>query len=185
MTNLFLDRYLILVNLIDDSLVRLFPPHYSYTSPLDFTAFSQTPPAGAWVKHEENLKAFQELAAAQGAELLVVLIPTNTQVYPFLTGGRQIDLERPDRILGEFFRREQIRYLDLLPLFRKYADQTPRRYLSSDKDLYWRANSHWNIKGNHLAGLLVSREILKHNLVQVADRERKLKEIEEKLNNFH
>jgi len=185
MTNLFLERHLILVNLIDDSLVRLFPPHYSYTSPLDFTAFSQTPPAGAWVKHEENLKAFQELAAAQGAELLVVLIPTNTQVYPFLTGGRQIDLERPDRILGEFFRREQIRYLDLLPLFRKYADQTPRRYLSSEKDLYWRANSHWSIKGEHLAGLLVSREILEHNLVQVADRERKLKEIEEKLNNFH
>jgi hypothetical protein len=115
----------------------------------------------------------------------VVLIPTNTQVYPFLTGGRQIDLERPDRILGEFFRREQIRYLDLLPLFRKYADQTPRRYLSSEKDLYWRANSHWSIKGEHLAGLLVSREILEHNLVQVADRERKLKEIEEKLNNFH
>ena len=185
MTNLFLERHFILVNLIDDSLVRLFPPHYSYTSPLDFTAFSPTPPAGAWAKHEENLKAFQELAAAQGAELLVVLIPTNIQVYPFLTGGRQIDLTRPDRILGEFFQREQIRYLDLLPLFRKYADQTPRRYLSSNKDLYWRANSHWNIKGNHLAGLLVSREILKHNLVPVADRERKLKEIEEQLNNFH
>jgi hypothetical protein len=115
----------------------------------------------------------------------VVLIPTNTQVYPFLTGGRQIDLERPNRILGGFLQKEQIRYLDLLPSFRKYADETPRKRLDSKKDLYWRSNSHFSIKGERLAGLLVSREILKDNLVQVADRDRRLKEIEEKLNNFH
>ena len=33
--------------------------------------------------------------------------------------------------------------------------------------------------------LLVPRAILENNLVQVPDREEKLKEIEEKLNNFH
>jgi hypothetical protein len=183
--NYFLDRHLILVNLINDSLLRLFPPKFSYTNPLDFSAFSSEPRvAQAWAKNEKNLTAFKELAAAQGAELLIVLIPTNTQVYPFLCRGRKIDLERPNRILGDFFRREKIRYLDLLPLFRKYADQTPRKYLDSKKDLYWRANSHWSIKGNHLAGLLVSQYILANNLVNVPDREVRLKEIEGKLSNF-
>ena len=186
LVDLFLDQHFILVNLINDAAARFMAPKFSYANPLDFLAFSQEPwVAQEWVKHEKNLTAFKELAAAQGAELLVVLIPTNTQVYPFLSGGRQIDLERPNRILSDFLQREQIRYLDLLPSFRKYADETPRKRLNSKKDLYWRSNSHFSIKGERLAGLLVSREILQDNLVQVADRDRKLKEIEEKLNNFH
>jgi hypothetical protein len=182
----YFDKHLILVNLINDASIRLFPSKFYYTNPLNFIAFSQDPwLENAWVKHKENLKAFKELAAAQGAELLIVLIPTNTQVYPFLTAGRQIDLERPNRILGDFFRQEQIHYLDLLPFFRKYADQTPRQYLSSDKDLYWRANSHFSLKGERLTSLVVSRCILENNLVQVPDREKKLKDIENKLAQFH
>jgi hypothetical protein len=186
MVNYFLDQHLILLNLINDSLAQLFPPQTSYANPLNFAAFQDEPwVAQAWPKHLENLKAFRELAARQGAELLVVLIPTNTQVYPFLTGGRKIDLERPNRILSAYLRKEQIRYLDLLPFFRKYADQTPRQYLSSEQDLYWRANSHFSLKGERLASLLVSRDVLEHNLVQVPDREQKLQEIEEKLAKFH
>jgi len=87
--------------------------------------------------------------------------------------------------LGDFFRNEQIHYLDLLPFFRKYADQTPRQHLSSDKDLYWRANSHFSLKGERLTGLLVSHCILENNLIQVPDRDKKLKEIEEQLASFH
>ena len=186
MINYFLDQHLILLNLFNDAAIRLFPPKTSYTNPLDFAAFQDKPwVAQVWPKHLENLKAFQELAAGQGAELLIVLIPTNTQVYPFLTQGRKIDLERPNRILSAYLRKEQIRYLDLLPLFRKYADQTPRRFLSSEKDLYWRANSHFSLKGERLTSLLVSRYILENNLVQVPDRDKKLQDIEEKLNSFH
>lgn len=185
MINYFTDQHFILVNLINDTLVRMFPPSYSYFNPLDFPAFSPDPGVkGAWLEHEKSLKAFKELAAAQGAELLIVIIPTNTQVYPFLNGSRKIDLERPNRILEDFLQKEQIRYLDLLPLFRPYADQTPRKYLASDKDLYWRANSHFSLKGERLTSLLVSRYILENNLVQVTDRDKKLKEIKDKLARF-
>ena len=186
MTNYFLDQHLILVNLLNDARMRLLPPPGSYTNPSSFLVFSQEPwVAKAWAAHEENLKAFKELATAQGAELLIVLIPTNIQVYPFLAGEPNLDLERPNRILGDFLRQERIRYLDLLPLFRQYADQSPRKFLSPDRDLYWRSNSHWSVKGEHLAGLLVSRNILENNLVRVANREGKLKEIAEELKNFH
>jgi hypothetical protein len=185
MANRFLDQHLVVVKLFNQSLGRLFPPKNSYADPLHFLVFSEEPRVQAiWTKHLENLKAFKELAAAQGSELLVVLIPTNIQVYPCLTGGHKIDLERPNRILDDFLQKEQIKYLDLLPLFRKYADQTPRKLLSSDKDLYWRYNSHWSRKGEHLAGLLVSRYILENNLVQVANPGEKLKNIEEKLKTF-
>jgi hypothetical protein len=186
MLNYYLDQHFILANLLNNALQRLFPPKASYTDPLNFIAFSQEPwVRQVWAKHEENLKGFKELAAAQGARLLLVLIPTNTQVYPFLNGDRQIDLERPNRILGAFLQKEQIPYLDLLPLFRQYADQTPRKRLSSEQDLYWRANSHWSLKGERLAALLVARYILDHNLVQAPDREAKLKGIAEELKTFH
>jgi hypothetical protein len=185
LTNYFLDQHLILVKLINDASIRWFPPKKSYTNPLDFSAFSPEPWAPQiWEPHQKNLEGFKELARSQGAELLVVLIPSNTQVYPFLTAGRNIDLERPNRIVGDFLQRQGIRCLDLLPLFRQYADQRPRPHLSSDQDLYWRANSHWSIKGEHLAGLLVSQYILENNLVQVANREEKLKEIGDKLKDF-
>ena len=64
---------------------------------------------------------------------------------------------------------------------RTYADETPRPSLNPDKDLYWRHNSHWSIRGDHLVGLLVSRYILEHRLVQAPDGDARLKAIEEKL----
>ena len=77
-----------------------------------------------------------------------------------------------------------IDYLDLLPLMRTYADEGPRSSLNPDRDLYWQHNSHWSIRGEHLAGLLVSRYILEHRLVQVPDGEEKLRQIEAKLQKF-
>ena len=131
----FLDQHLILINLINDAATKLIPPKGFYTNHLDFLDFRAREPwiEKAWSEHLGNLKAFKDQAAAQGAELLIVLIPTNTQVYPSLCEGRDIDLELPNRILGEFLRRERIGYLDLLPLLRRYADAAPRKFMSPDK----------------------------------------------------
>lgn len=186
MARYYLDQHLITVNLINEALLRFFPGKYSYPSPGQFLAFNDYPWApDAWKIHEDNLRAFKKLAAANDANLLIVIIPTNTQVYPFLAPPRQLDMERPARILTGFLRDEKIDYLDLLPLFREYADSTPRPFLDSDRDLYWRHNSHWSLKGEHLAGLLISRYILAHNLVAIPDRDQKLKNIEAELADFH
>lgn len=178
----FCSQHLITLNLVSKAMMTLFPARSAYADPAKFVPFHHDDGAEViWQTNAENLKRFREFAAAHQARLLMVIIPANTQVYPFLVPPPGLDLERPNRLLGRFFQEEHIDYLDLLPLFRKYADQTPRPHLSSDKDLYWRYNSHWSIKGEHLAGLLVSRYILEHHLVQVADGERKLKEIQAQL----
>ena len=54
---------------------------------------------------------------------------------------------------------------------------SPRPSLNPDQDLYWQHNSHWSIRGEHLVGLLVSRYILEHHLVQVPDREARLRRL--------
>jgi len=183
----YLDQHLIVMNLINDAVVRFFPgKKNAFGDSNKFLAFQDEPPWAreVWKRHLENLAAFKGLAAAHGARLLVVLIPTNTQVYPFLAAHRGLDLERPNKILGRFLKDQGIDYLDLLPLMRTYADQQPRPSLNPDKDLYWQQNSHWSIRGEHLVGLLVSRYILEHRLVQVPDGEAKLRQIEEKLRKF-
>jgi hypothetical protein len=186
MIRYYLDQHLIVMNLINDAVVKLFPGKLAQTDPTHFLAFQEDQPWAqeVWRRHLQNLAAFKDLAAANQANLLVVLIPTNTQVYPFLAPHPGLDLERPNKILARFLKARGIDYLDLLPLMRAYADETPRQALNPEKDLYWRHNSHWSIRGEHLVGLLVSRDILEHHLVQVPDREVRLKNIEDKLKNW-
>jgi hypothetical protein len=183
-----LGRHSILSNLMDEVWARLFPQRYSFPLPNSFLAFQDEPwikEKGVWENHQANLKHFQELAQDNGSQLLVVLIPANTQVYPFLVDWGKFDAERPNRILGKFFQEEKINYLDLLPLFKQYADQTPRPGLSSDRDLYWAHNSHFSLKGERLAALLVARHILEHDLLKVEEKDSKLVYIREQLKNFH
>ena len=137
-----------------------------------------------WKGHLQNLRAFKDLASQNGARLLVVIIPWSEQVYPFLLKGKNIDLEQPNKILHNFFEEEGIPYLDLLPIFRKYADGSPRKYINSKKDLYWKNDGHWNMKGNRLAGLLVARYILENSLIDINDKDEKLNAIERKLKDF-
>jgi hypothetical protein len=183
----YLDRRLIFMNLVNDALVRVFPgKKNAFGLSNRFLVFQEMPDWAreVWKRHLENLAAFKDLAAANGAKLLVVLIPTNTQVYPFLAPHEGIDLERPNRVLGQFLQAQGMDYLDLLPLMRTYADPKPRPSLNPDRDLYWQDNSHWSIRGEHLVGLLVSRYILEHQLVPVPDREARLQSIDAKLSGW-
>jgi GDSL-like Lipase/Acylhydrolase family len=178
-----LDRHSILVNMVNR--IHSFSEKHSYLSPLEWTTFAD-PEAkqNQWRRHLENLKMFKKLAAQHHANLLIVLIPLNIQVYPGLIDWGAIDPERPNQVLRRFLTQEGIPYIDLLPLFRTYADQKSRKFLDSGKDLYWRANSHFNIRGNHLAGLLVSRYMLENNLIEVQDKPRRLAIINHKLKSF-
>lgn len=118
----------------------------------------------AWATHLDALSGFKKLADAKGAKLLVVVIPAREQVYGFLgeaakKGYPGLDLELPNRLLRERLRREKIDLLDLTPLFRERANQTPRPQLDAEKDLYYRYNGHWNLNGQRLAAELTARHI--------------------------
>ena len=140
----------------------------------------------AWQDHFKNILLIQSPAIENGAQLLIVIIPTKEQVYPFLFDWKSagLDLERPNKKLIVFFNRRCIGYIDLLPLFEKYADQRPRKFLSPSKDLYWRYDGHWNIKGNHLAGLPLAKYILENNLITMTHKNEKLILINQKLQEY-
>jgi hypothetical protein len=140
----------------------------------------------AWQNHFNNIKSIQSLAIQNGAPLLIVIIPMREQVYPFLFDWKSagLDPKGPNKKLITFFNRTGIGYMDLLPLLEKYADQRPRKFLSPNKDLYWRYDGHWSIKGNHLVGLLVAKYILENNLISITHKDEKLILINQKLQEF-
>ncbi len=139
----------------------------------------------AWKIHLQNFREFKELAQKGNAKLLFVLIPRKEQVYSWLRGWAGVDPEGPNKKLRHFLETEEIEYVDLLPLFKHYANPQPRKFLDREKDLYWRYDGHLNIKGNHLTGLLVSKYVLEKGLVRIMNPENALKKIEQKLAHFH
>jgi hypothetical protein len=106
------------------------------------------------------------------------------QVYDFLPGSASWGNDRPTRRVREFLDREKIPHVDLLPTFRRHADQRPRRFLDPEKDLYWSLDSHWSPKGNRLAGLTVAEYLMEQNLVTVPDAADRLREIRQALESF-
>jgi len=139
----------------------------------------------AWEIHFENLRNFKLLADKNGASLLVVVIPAKEQVYPYFIKNKNIDLEQPNRFLGEFFQKENILYIDLLEPFRKYARKGTSTFLDPEKDLYMRLDKHWSKKGEYLANLLVSHYIIEKGLVDVSDREKRLEQIRKSISDFN
>lgn len=177
----YLSRYSITAHLIKGVLIQISP---GYATADRFLSFRKPDKTELWERHERNLVSFKELATKLQAKLLIVVIPTDTQVYPFLSRRPGLDLERPNLNLEKFLKAAGIEHVDLLPGFKKYADQTPRPALSPEKDLYWQYNVHWSIRGERLAALLVARYILEKDLVQVTNKKKKLNAIEEELRRF-
>lgn len=136
----------------------------------------------AWKKHLNYLDEIGKLADKNGSKMLIVLIPNREQVYEFLRPEvGNIDWDFTNKKIQYFFKGKGVYILDLTPAFREFADQTPRKSLNREKDLYWKYDGHWNIRGNHLAGLMIAKYILENNLISTADRENKLYNIEKEL----
>lgn len=140
----------------------------------------------AWNLQLSDIKEFKRYADSIEAGLLFILIPHRFQVYEFMQQKHSdVDYELPNRILGDFFQKEKIEFLDLLPFFKKYSDQSPRKYLDPIRDLYYKLDGHWSPLGSRLAGLLTSRYILEKNLIKIDNGTDRLLTIENALEDFN
>lgn len=137
----------------------------------------------AWQTHLESFRELKLLAKSINSKLLIVLIPSRTQVYDFMkpNNSQDIDWNYTNNRVVNYLKTENIDFIDLLPIFRQYADNRPRKVLDSTNDLYWINDGHWNIKGNRLAALLISEYILKNIDININDKEGKLTDIMDKL----
>ena len=102
-----------------------------------------------WQGALKYLREMRDETRRHRAEFAIVFIPDEYQVNPDLRDNivsvrgipvDDIDLQLPQRKLGEFCTAEGIRCLDLLPVF------------TSEPDTYLPQDTHWNEKGNRIAG---------------------------------
>ena len=138
----------------------------------------------AWTLHLDNLRQLKKAADEQNAPLFVVLIPTPAQVYDHLRPADEgLDWEHPNRRLREFFEKEEISALDLLPEFKRYVNQ-PKPKLNPQEDLYWHYDGHLNLKGNRLAGLLISQSMLEQTILELRDTNQRLSNVKQLLSHW-
>lgn len=136
----------------------------------------------AWEDHLESLRQLRSSVEALDARLLVVIFPDRRQFYDALqprVGTYQ--WEYPNQRLTEFFEREQIAFVDLLPEFRQYVRCAGRSMPSTQDDLYWVYDDHPNVKGNRFASLLIGRNVLERGFIPSTDKGARLQEINQRL----
>jgi hypothetical protein len=119
----------------------------------------------AWRVTQVLISQLEKEAKNHGSNLAVISIPFREQVYENLwkwqlskpgMGQREWDLNKPDRILAGFLTDAGIPFLQLLPHFRKAAEES---------QLYYQQDGHWNINGHHLAGQLIYEWLVEEELI--------------------
>jgi hypothetical protein len=98
-----------------------------------------------WRLTQESLLKARALCQDLNAELLVVLIPSKEQSYWHIVKGlvedpQNCDVDGPDTLVKNLCEEQGIKYLDLTPVFREYAQK--------GEQLYYAQDGHWNKEGN-------------------------------------
>lgn len=137
----------------------------------------------AWEEHLESLRQLKFAVEALGATMLIAIFPDRRQVYDSLRPRKgNFNWEYPNQRLMEFFKREQIAFVDLLPEFRRYVSCIGRSRPDTKDDLYWSHDDHPNVKGNHLSGLLIARHVLERSFLPVEGKGERLSNVDQLLN---
>ena len=111
-----------------------------------------------WNEAERCLAEFDEACRNKGVPWALVIIPDELQIDPEVQREAlarlrvrrdDLDLDGPNQRLVRWSRAREIPVLDLLPLFREEHHRLGRLYFPND--------THWNEKGNRVAGEAVAR----------------------------
>ncbi|MDM8528433.1 hypothetical protein QUF58_09510 [Anaerolineales bacterium HSG24] len=128
------------------------------TTPIPFFVYQEPPTAefeAAWLLTESIISQLRDEVEERGAKLVVVLIAAPEQLDPAqwddlvarnpVMAEQTWNLDWPNQRLTEFLAREDISYLDLLPIFRQ-ASQRPDAV-----PLHLQHDQHWTEAGHALA----------------------------------
>ena len=131
--------------------------------PHSLPVFSREPDqrtAALWAEAEGYLKKIDAICRAAGVPWMLVVIPDEMQVDPVarsqvLDGlglaAAGYDFDAPQRRLDDWAQKNNVPMLDLLPVMRAEHDPAARLYVPND--------THWNERGNLIAGQAVAEAI--------------------------
>jgi hypothetical protein len=99
-----------------------------------------------WQRTQDALRAAQTMVTEYGGTLVVLLMPTKEQVYrelsePLLGADKLALLDGPYQQMLDFCASEDLTCLDLLPVLRDAAANSPALYYTTDIHLNPRGNA--------------------------------------------
>lgn len=96
---------------------------------------------------ESVFAGMDRLATEAGVPLVFMIIPEQVQLLENAFKGLPADIKKPQRLLSEFFEREGLAYVDLLPSFAKEG---------SSRMLYFPHDNHWTAAGHALGARILA-----------------------------
>lgn len=109
------------------------------------------------------LRELKRRCIDNNTELLIIGIPLKTQVYQkawetakkqYALKDDEFDIDLPNKMMSEFCKEEKINFLDLLPSFRKLAQQ--------GKQLYYIIDGHLNEEGHKITAKFIYSFLEEH-----------------------
>lgn len=150
------------------------PPVGSFLTRLPTSTYPWLPKL--YENHFNYVAEFKKLADSYHAKLLFVLIPSKQMVYPSLFADDlethlSLDLDLLHLSIRGFLDSSKIDYLDLTaPIIKHSASSTPDGI--GPHNFYWVTDDHLNVRGNQLAGALVSQYVLEHDLLPLTQEQK-------------
>ncbi|MFQ5603191.1 MAG: SGNH/GDSL hydrolase family protein [bacterium] len=112
-----------------------------------------------WDRTFQVLEKIAQVCALSGAKPVCVLIPARYQVHEAIWNKfvdvydidlEKVDLQLPQKLFVDFFQKQKIAFLDLLP---------PFRTAGKNELLYFPMDGHWNAAGHALSAELITQFI--------------------------
>lgn len=114
--------------------------------------------AEAYEVTKRVIRLFSDRVHSNGADFLLVTLTNGTQISDRMLkpldrafGRGKYDLEKPDRELWDFAKRNDIDLFQLLPIFRKQYEETGTYYHGFENAGGAGSDGHWNQQGHELA----------------------------------
>jgi hypothetical protein len=125
--------------------ITTMPIHYGIYAPQYTQVWEE-----AWDVTRAIILQLRDEVVEHDARLLVVVVTTGEELY---SAWRHMipedwDLDKPNRILGQFLQQNGIPHVALLPHFRK-------DYQESGSYLHFRVDGHWMAEGHRLAAAVI------------------------------
>ncbi len=127
--------------------------------------------AALWVEAEGYLEKIDEICRTARVPWMLVVIPDEMQVDPVVRSqvfdglglsATDYDFDAPQRRLDKWARKQNVPMLDLLPVMRAEHNSVARLYVPND--------THWNERGNLVAGQAVAEAVFDIKLLRTRSR---------------
>ncbi len=126
--------------------------------------YAEEPPElkAAWNQSLANIREMNSICKKNSCNFILVYVPSRIQANEDYRNDyivrnaidmRELDLDKPSRILGDFSQKNNIRYIDLLDAFRE------RGINGSQPQIYWAFDLHFNEQGAQIVSEILYDEI--------------------------